>query len=247
MWMINRSMRPNLLPGPSRRGRRSTVVAALAALALALLPTTAANASGPDVLVSTDGAHFTAATASGVFANAGTIVPRGTVHSTLYVKNPTSHPAVLSINLTGISVPEADLARALSVRASTAAIPSSPAVNLATTKTCAQLLVGQALPAGQSVRVDFALAMADAIGLSAQASDAHFTLHVSLRDRTQPALASGCDASGLSVPAFDSTGPIASSLSHTGSDIYPALTLLSVLLGVGTYLLIAVRRRREES
>lgn len=244
---------------PTAKATKRVIVAAIAAATLALAPAAAAHADTPDVLLSADGSHYAATLHAGLFPASARIIPRGVQHATLYVKNPTSHAAILAIHATGIVVSRPDAAGALSLRASSAGATNAPSVNLATKSTCARLLTGQPMPAGTSVRVDLTVAMADVTGHTAQDASAQANLVVSLSDAAGPrsatdsavpAMASGCVEPGVIVPAFvpaDSASAHFSSLSDTGSNIISALGLMSTLLGIGIYLLFASRRRREES
>lgn len=248
-------------------------VAALAAAALMLGPRTPAvgasaasgSGSGPAVLVSTDGTHFAPTLDAGLFDFAGPLIPGGSASASLFVKNPTDRPMVLSLGATDIAFSKREFADALSVIVTS----ESPTVRSATARPltlgaaaeCGVLLSGEQLGADATARTDLALAMADVTGSVAQGQSATFRVHVSLWDAAAPQPTDACDGPGPDLPGLSSPGSDAGAdpgqrpqtrsastgagLARTGSDVWPPLLLAAGLLGAGLALLLATRRRRR--
>lgn len=231
----------------------------------------AVSAPGPSVLVSTDGAHFAPALAAGLFDFAGPLIPGGSAATSLFVKNPSDRPMLLSLGATDIAFSNREFADALSVivtsESPTGRSATARPLTLGTAAQCGVLLTGERLGANGTARIDLALAMADVTGRVAQGQSATFNVHVSLWDAAAPPPTDACDSPGVNLPGLSSPGgdgtqgsqtqgtqtqgtqtqaaSSAAGLAHTGSDAWPPLLLGTGLLGAGLALLLARRRRRR--
>src|SRR5680860_162981 len=102
------------------------IFAALAAFALsaaACAGGVAANATigettpSVDVLVSSDGSHFSPALARGLFDAGGLLVPLDTVTADLWIRNPTRAPAVVRVSAQDVTVSSSELADGVTLSA----------------------------------------------------------------------------------------------------------------------------------
>ena len=233
---------------PSRwRAIIISVVFTTLALFIAIAPGAgAARAANTDILVSLDGANWSATLPHGLFSGAGTVVPGDSISRTLWIKNTTSSPAVLRLsrlqNMAGSTL----LARSISVTATGRETGGrSPAPQDAS---CVQLLPDQVVPGGRSISTVVTLTVADLKGVEGQGQLATISLIASL-GAVGGTAASPCPAGGTDVPVVGSGQALADtggSLAFTGAGLpYPAIMIASLLSGLGLFVLIAARRRRR--
>jgi len=249
------------------------IAAIAASLAFVLAPAAPAAALGvhsatssghaSDILISTDGAHFSRVLEHGLFPEADRIVPGSARTATLYVKNNTGRSTIMALHATHITVTSIDLAQALTLTASSSGSAAnsvsssatnsvSSTANLGSPGSCLPLLTNVALPVGATVPVALSLSMSEGVrGSTAQGQLADLDVLVSLRDASEPALTgSGCDNGGVDVPAFSAsapTDPSRSGLADTGSNLYPLVIGAAALLGGGaSFVIAAMRRKRNE-
>lgn len=226
------------------------------ALALGPTPAQAETPAGTPVLVSADGSDFSSTLSTGLFDFAGPLIPGGSAAATLFVRNPTDRPMVLTLEATDVTFSNQEFADALSVIVTSAGSTAAP-VAVGTADACASLLADSRLLAHATTKIDLALAMADVTGSVAQGQSAAFDVRVSLRDAAAAPPTDACGGSGVDVPGLSSPGsdPARSAetqtasaqrgLAHTGSDAWPPLLLGTGLLGAGLALFAAKRRKRR--
>lgn len=244
----------NTTADTTRRRRRMVagLFAAGVATLLGLLSASPAAAStGPGgadgILVSTDGTHFASAMSSALFDPTGLVVPGAKQTASLYIRNVSTHPAVVALHATKLAFSTPELARLLELEAFPDRGVSGPVVRLSEGQ-CLPLVSNLSVPAGSTTHVNLNLMMsAGAQGSDGQNQHAHFDILISARDRTEPAIpATGCSA-GVSLPGTDSADPADASngMADTGSDLLVPLAGASVLFGIGAALVIATRRSRR--
>lgn len=232
------------------------VLTALTALTLGIalvLGATAARAetpAGTPVLVSSDGSDFGPTLSTGLFDFAGPLIPGGSAAASLFVRNPTDRPMVLTLEATDVTFSNREFADALSVIVTSAGSTAAP-VTIGTAGACESLLTDSPLLAHATTKIDLALAMADVTDSVAQGQSAAFNVRVALRDAAAAPPTDACGSPGVDVPAL-STGSSSTSarsvqpaLAHTGSDVWPPLLIGTGLLGAGLALLAAKRRKRR--
>ena len=235
----------------------SRALAVVAAIALAALVATGltlgigaarASASSPVVLVSTDGVTYLSNLAVGLFADAGLLVPGDTATSELWIKNPTSDPATVRVNIGDVSTGSTALGnnlRLTAVNTSNGATLSETWNQLAQ---CHVMVQPVTIAGGAVLHIDLSLAMLNATGLVAQHQNGAMTADVSMRDAAAGSFpTSTCDPAGA-VPGINQ--PAATHprkvLGYTGETFPTQLLLLgSILIGVGWFLIVARRRRRR--
>jgi len=219
--------------------------AAIAALALVLGVALPAQAAPSDsVLVSTDGSHFSSTIAGGLFPATTVLIPGAARTATLYVKNDSSVPSELFVTASHVVVSSADFARSLTLRATSSSSPSNAAIPLSRASQCAGLLA-EVLAPGAVTKLTLTLSMADVTAQVAQGASLAATLGLALYEvDTSAAPATGCDLSGVQLPVLALPPDGAGGLAYTGGAVlYPALAAVGILLGVGTWLFFAGRRR----
>jgi hypothetical protein len=229
----------------TRLGVVASAVIAMGLAASLLGSAPSANAAGQALQFSTDGISY-GSTITGPLFGSDAIVPGGVRHSTLYVRNVTTHDAILHIHVTGVQASAAILAKSMTLQGSAAALTGNP-LNLGTASQCALLLSGPALPAGRSVKVAFTLAMMSSVtDAVAQRESAAMNLRMSLTDAGVPTTDDvGC-VDGTDVPVFAAAPSGPAYLAATGVDPQLPLMFGSVLLGIGIALLLARRKREHD-
>jgi hypothetical protein len=230
-----------------RRPRISrTVSAAVAAVSVAAFVlggavSPAAAASG--IEFSRDGVTFTSSL-SGSLLDAITVsVPGDRQSAELYIRNAGSVAGFLRVSLADVVVSDPVLADSLTVTAGTSSIPGSPA-RLSDARPCYVLTEGDLVAPGGVVKVDADLVLGDLNGRDGQGGSATFSFDVSLSDAVVGSLPPTACNSGTTIPVSGGGGTIP--LAMTGAE--PPLGLIigaASILGVGLFLVIAARRRRE--
>lgn len=226
---------------------RRLAAGALAVAALVLGAAVPAQASEGSVLVSTDGVTFSSTLPAGVFDSA-VMIPGASQTATLYVKNDSAVPSELFVTATGITASSREFASALSLRATSAASPTGPAIPLGGASRCATLLAEPLAP-GAVTRLTLTLAMADVTAQVAQGATISANVGVALQQSDTPvAPSSGCGQSGIQLPVLSLPAANGGGLAYTGSAlVYPALMTVGALLGAGSlFVLLARRRGRRE-
>ena len=222
--------------------------AALIALGLSvgmLGPAQAANAADQDIQFSTDGIRY-GSTIAGPLFGAAAIVPGGVRHATLYVKNATSHDAMLDLHIMNTTASAEVFVESLILQGAAANVTGAP-VDLGTASDCALLLSGTSLSAGRSVKVALTLAMMSSVtDAVAQRESAALDLRISLTDAGVPTTDDAGCVDGTDVPVFAAGPSEPANLAATGVDPQLPLIFGGLLLGIGIALLLARRGRERE-
>ena len=202
-----------------------------------------AAAESPVVLVSTDGVTYQPSLTVGLFDNAGLLVPGGTASSELWIKNPTTTPATVRVNIGDVSTSSVELANNMRLTAVNTANGSTLTATWSELTQCDIMVQPVTIAAGAVIRIDLTLVMLNAPGMIAQHQDGSLTADVSMRDAAGGSFpVSTCDPG--TQPTALHPGKI---LGSTGETFPTQLLLLgSLLVGVGWFLVVARRRRRRE-
>ncbi|MBB5632461.1 hypothetical protein BKA04_000684 [Cryobacterium mesophilum] len=238
-------MRRPVILGIRRGGRASAAgtfvgVAFVTALVLGGVVAPASAVTG--IEVSRDGMTFTGALPGTLFDQITVSVPGDTQSTVLYVRNAGSTAGFLRVALTSVTVSDPALAEALTVSAATADFPGAP-VALAEAEPCHVLTEGDLVAPGGVVRISSALRFGDLQGTIGQNGSATFSFRVSLSDAVVGSLLPTECGSGTTIPA---AGDDSIPLAHTGAEPPAAMIMgTAVMLGVGLFLLVTARRRRE--
>jgi hypothetical protein len=222
-----------------------------------------------EVLVSTDGAHFTPGLRGALFGTGGALVPGAAVSANLWVRNPTAFPVALQVSARDVLPTSPDFAAAVALTAWENGAGEGAQLPLSAIAPCDVLLEPRVLQPGETRVFHLRFAMADVSGSTGQREAAALTLVVAMRDTEAGAVSeSGC---GVGVPGLepvpdgtdDAAGGSAapSGTVPTGADSHPSSTprgslaytgggpeapiLLvgSLLIGAGAALVTARRRR----
>jgi hypothetical protein len=242
-----------------RRLRRSLKLKAGLALVVTLMSALSlwfsaesASADSPVVLVSTDGVTYEPNLTVGLFDDAGLLVPGDSATSELWIKNPTTSPATVRVNIGDVSSSSAELAENMQLTAVDTSNGSTLTATWSDLAECDIMVQPVTIAAGSAIRINLTLAMLNAPGLVAQNQDGSLTADISMRDAAGGSFpVSTCDPGtttappGVTQPA--STHP-RKVLGYTG-ETFPTLILLvgSLLIGAGWFLVVAHRRRRREA
>ena len=241
---------------PLVRGRLAAGIAVVAAALLLSLSGAATQAlAAPstevnrDVLVSSDGVHFSTNLDAGVFGSFGLVIPGGSMRSTLWIQNPSDQPANVRVSLRESGGASADLAQYLTLRVEDIAAQTVMTVPLSAHAGCAVLAPTQPLAAGATLQLAVAVEMMNVTGLTGQNARTDLNFLVALRDAEAGSFpSSACDDDGvlLATAAGPSEPHRSGALPRTGVDLpIPALIGGGLLLGVGVLLVTRRRARRE--
>ena len=208
-----------------------------------------AAAVSPVVLVSTDGVTYQPSLTVGLFDNAGLLVPGDTASSELWIKNPTTSPATVRVNIGDVSTSSVELADNMRLTAVNTANGSTLTATWSELAQCDIMVQPVTIAGGAVIRIDLTLAMLNAPGMIAQHQDGSLTADVSMRDAAAGSFPiSTCDP-GTTTPAQvdPAAGHPHRVLGYTGETFPTGILLLgSLLVGVGWFLVVARRRRRRE-
>jgi LPXTG-motif cell wall-anchored protein len=239
--------------------KAARILAGLAAVALAAgvcagvtLAGAAAGEATPsaDLLVSTDGVHFSPELAGGLFDGSGLLVPRASIASSLWVRNPTGAPAVLRVSARDVTISSSELADGVTMSAWNSGTDTTRSGTLRSIAQCQVIVPSQSIAAGATMKMVVTYTMADFTGVTAQHDNASIGLMVAMRDAEAGAFpASACKDDGVlisSTPARPSSLPTGS-LPSTGTDFaVPLLVTGGLLMGVGLFLVVGRRRREHD-
>lgn len=230
------------------RTRRPTLGVGAAASALLVSALVFGGAVAPasaatGIEVSRDGKNFTSAIAGGLFSKITISVPGDSQSAELYIRNASPAAGYLRVSLTSVTVSNPAIAAALSVSAGTLDFPGAP-VALADAQPCRVLTEGDLIASGGVVKLSSALSLGDLRGAVGQNGSASFSLRVSLSETAVGSLLPTECGSGTNIPAAEGDGKIP--LAMTGAEPPAAIIMgAASVLGVGLFLVVAARRRRE--
>jgi LPXTG-motif cell wall-anchored protein len=238
-----------------RRFRRVLALCAVTAVA-SLLATASlvgfsasrAAADSPVVLVSTDGVTFVPNLVVGLFDGAGLLVPGDTATSELWIKNPTTSPATVRVNIGDVSTSSPDLADNISLTAVNMSNGATVTETWSQLPECDVMVEPVTIAAGAVLHIDLSLAMMNAPGLVAQNQNGALIADVSMRDAAAGSYPiSTCDPGSTTPPDTEPAAtPRHKVLGYTGETFPTQLLLLAgILIGVGWFLVAARRRRRR--
>jgi len=200
-----------------------------------------AVAVGDSILLSTDGVHFSTEINGGIFDDLGALVPGDSVASELWIKNPTSAPAMLRISTRNVSISSAEFADGVTMSSWDSKTGATTTLDLRDMAECAVLAPAQQLEAGESIKTVLRFTMSDLDRGAAMNGGVGLDLMVAMRDAPAGAFtASACEDDGVlisSTPAPSGALPTTGALPITGTDPVAPLIAGGLLLGIGAYLL----------
>ena len=238
---------------PTRRLRTVAIVLAIALGVMlggvGLFAAGPASAAGI-VDVSSDGVTYGATFPGALFEDIGIHVPGDSQATSFYVRNSGTQTGFLRVALANVSVSDAVLGTALTVVASTAGYPGTPAA-LNQAQPCRVLTEGELVPAGGVVMVDTALMLGNLNGQQGQGGTATVSLRVSLSDAAIGSLPpTSCGALATTILVVGPGQPVVTGtdtgMAMTGTELpVPLIAANASLIGAGLFLLLAARRRRR--
>jgi len=187
--------------------------------AISASPARAASPATQPVQFSDDDVHWSNSYSGALFGGV-LLVPDDSVARAFYVRNGAAEPAILWVTLYDVSTTDIALADAMTVATS---LPGRPGASIPVTdaRPCATLSQGQVLAAGDSVRLDNVVALADLNGTVGQTSNVSFKLAISLSSTDSAApLPNTCptDFSGTVIGSPDpGTGTGSRPVRHLGA------------------------------
>ena len=224
----------------------AAAILVLAALGITTATGTAASAEDPRILVSDDGVTFTPTLTSALFDDLGMLIPRESIESSLWVQNTATVDGSLRLRVNDLASASDVFTRSVTLTAMSG--NKTWASTLDELAACDSVIPTLSIPAGEIVRVDLVLAMADVDGLTAQDNSANLAFVVDMRDAQDAFPAQPCALSGNGDGALPADGalPGEGALPRTGADFIPTAALSLGLLFGGLIILLMRRRRRSE-
>ena len=246
----------------ARRRLAGFLALTLVTLALTFGVAAPAEAAPQQLVLSSDGVNFSRVLPTGVFQNAGRLVPLDTYATSVWVKNPTLTDSQMRISVADLLTSSDVFASNMTLTATEDATGATVTKTLLELKTCDVIVTSQVVQPGAVVRVDLTLAMSDVPAKVAQDRWWTLDLFVGMRDgEAGPFPDSACKDGAVLLPGQvdESTGSDNGSgdgdgndtadggLAATGSEIPTHLIMGSALLiGVAIFLLVWRRRRNDE-
>ena len=201
-----------------------------------------AAAASDDVLVSTDGVHWTAKMKNQLFDGFGALVPGEGQHADLWIKNNTSIDSTMRIGIKDLVIPSDVFARGVMLTTDSRTTDLQQVWNIGDLDRCKVVVPTAELKPGQVVKMGLTFTMLDLDGLSAQQETAKVNFVVKMRDvrgGTYPE--DPCD-DNIIAPASADGG-----LPFTGQAVRTDLIIAAAMLvGIGWFLIVLRRRRRED-
>jgi hypothetical protein len=238
---------------PTRMTRRFRGVSLGCAITAALVAggTVPGGAAEPaaaaplDALLSTDGIHFSAALAGGLFDDLGMLVPGHSASTDLWIRNPTGVPAALRVSARDVTTSSRALADGVMVSAWDSGTDATRSSVLGALAQCQVLAPSQWLAAGATIRLVLTFTMADLPGSAGQRGSAGLGLMVAMRDaEAGPFPSSACEDDGVLIASKEGPG---GSLPTPEADLTgPLLLAGGLLVGAGVFFVVGRRRRGRD-
>lgn len=229
-----------------------TRVIAGAALALAvaapLVVASPAAAAEQQLLVSSDGIHFTPGLDGGLFDDTEKLVPGQAITASLWLRNATEVPAELRVSVNDMAMSSPQLASSLNITAVDTGRGTTVSSDVDELRQCDIIVPSRRVGAGRTVRIELTLRMLDVDRQIAQNELGSWSMRAAMRDGAAgPFPASACEDDGVDVPIDPgfAGGADAERLGTTGTDAPTGWAVLAGALVAFGVLLIARRRRRE--
>jgi hypothetical protein len=201
-----------------------------------------ANADPVEILVSADGVTFAPTLGEHFFDGLGSIVPGDRLTTRLWVKNPSATIASLRLSARDLLIPSEAFAEAVTMTTLDTGTGRSSAASLADLAACGVIIHSTTIAPDSVLQLSMTFTMAESVdGTSAQSESADLKVVAAMREIAGGAFATtGCGDSDL-VPTAGGR------LSFTGGRFPTELVALGALLvGSGSFFLVARRRAREE-
>ena len=209
----------------------------------ALSPVAVAAQAQPEILVSSDGVHYSTSLDADLFDGLGVLIPGQAQSVTLWVKNPTASAAEMRLSATEVDMPWPDFATNVTMSAADSMGHATSGQTLASLADCEVILGPQRLAAGESVALTLTFALADVPEAVAQNSGASLNLRVAMRDAAAGAFPdSACNDGGVTIGSAPMSTP-SGTLARSGFNAEAPLLLLGGL-GAGGLLFFLLGRRR---
>lgn len=192
---------------------------------------------------SADGITYSPVFTGTLFADITLVVPGDRQTSVFWVRNTSATAGYLRVLLSDVVTSGPAIADAITVQSSTPAFTGT-AAPLSAAKPCWVLVEGDVVPAGSAVKVTSVLALGNLTGTVGQSETASLSLGVGMSDAALGGLPpTSCGGATTIIPVSGSPVRLASTGSETP---YSLIALSAGALGVGLFLLVAARRRRQE-
>ena len=226
---------------------RRRLIAVLVAVAIATVVTFGvgaqrANAEPVEILVSADGVTFAPTLGEHFFDGLGSIVPGDRLTTRIWVKNPSATIASLRLSARDLLIPSQAFAEAVTMTTLDTGTGRASAASLADLAACGVIIHSTTIAPDSVLQLSMTFTMAESVdGISAQSESADLKVVAAMREiEGGPFATTGCGDSDL-VPTAGGV------LSFTGGQFPTELVALGALLvGSGSYFLVARRRGREE-
>ena len=213
-----------------------------------------ASAAGQDILVSSDGIHWSTSLNADLFAATGSLIPKGSQSATLWVKNPTANPAQVRLSARDVTFSSPDISGNVTVGSWNSIDESTLSMTGNKIAKCQVLVNSQPLAAGAVMKAVVTFALGDITGQVAQDAKIGMNVMVAMRDEAAGSFpASACHDDGIVVgPTTGGNGTTTATgtgkvkpLAETGADAATPLLAGAGLAGGGLLFFLIGRRRRK--
>ncbi|RAN76526.1 hypothetical protein B5P43_23300 [Bacillus sp. SRB_336] len=200
--------------GPRLRPAVLLAGAVLAAALAVLAAAPASAADGPEMLLSSDGVHFTRGQAPVIFPHLSGLVPGESRPGSVWVRNGGTEPAEIALavqSVGGIAV----LTESLDLVAGSRGHGSST-VPLPSPGNCRSVFQGWGLAPGETKRLDLALGMDASAGNATRREAASVQLVFLMRGTGGPATVAACPAPGIPTDPHTVRQPVSADITAEG-------------------------------
>lgn len=227
------------------RGLAALVAVVAAATGTILVPSAAAEAATPEIVVSRDGVNFAPDMSTQLFDDLGKVVPGDAVSASLWLRNQSGTSALVRVAVDDLLISSPELATAMTLSSTLNGF--TYASSLSSLSDCQVVVEAQTVPAGSTVRVDFEVLMSDATsGLTGQGENASLGFVVTAHEWAAGPFPDDNGCSTLAGGDPDDPDGGVPQLPFTGADVTTALAVAGGLIVLGALFAAARRRRRDD-
>ena len=215
--------------------------------AMLLLVASPAAAAPGDMEYSTDGgATWSLTPPPTLFPASFRAVPGDTLTATLFVRMLRSAPTVAMAVVSNAFVNDPMYNSALTISGDDGTGAGLTSTALMSVADCAPVVPTTVLTTGEVMQITFVVDVSPTlVAQQAQQAVAAFDLELGFTDVGAPTAPNGCPIDPTVIDGFPIGSTITGNIAYTGTDVLPAVAIAAAAWGVGLWLVIASRRRKQ--